>query len=497
MLFNSYVFILIFLPLVLTVYHLLGKLGNWRLSISWLILASLFFYGWWNPAYLLLIIGSILFNYIIGKFLGRKRSRVVLIFGVAFNILLIAYFKYANFFVDNINNLVSSNISIEQIILPLAISFFTFQQIAFLVDVYRGLTKEFNFLQYSLFVVFFPQLIAGPIVHHKDMLPQFANNKIFGIKKSHLTIGISIFILGLGKKVIFADNIALYSSPVFAAAENGVVLTFFEAWAGALAYTFQLYFDFSGYSDMAVGVARMFGIVLPINFYSPYKANSMIDFWRRWHITLSNFLRDYLYIPLGGNRNGYIHQCTNILITMFIGGLWHGAGWTFVIWGLMHGVYLVINHGWSNLANTYIFINNRLSVFRNILGRFVTFAAVVIAWVMFRSESLNGAFGMYRSMFGFNGISFEVMLNQSVFGNGLIGVSLLFILLLIIWFAPNTTDLMRSYKPALGYKQFYKNGNNMPVWKPSATWAFVLGLLTIICLFSMLENVSEFLYFQF
>jgi alginate O-acetyltransferase complex protein AlgI len=333
MLFNSYTFIFIFLPITLLVFFSIGGKGHHRIAIAWLVAASLFFYGWWNPAYLSLILGSILFNYAVGVALSNLQAqssashltkKIILSFGILVNLFLLAYFKYANFFVDNLNSLSGSNFHLQTIILPLAISFFTFQQITYLVDAYKGETREYNFLHYCLFVTFFPQLIAGPIVHHREMLPQFVKNTIYKFNHQHLAIGLTIFFIGLFKKVVLADGVAVYATPVFEAAEQGVMLTFFEAWAGALAYTFQLYFDFSGYSDMAIGIARMFGIRLPLNFNSPYKSVNIIEFWRRWHITLSRFLRDYLYIPLGGNRKGKFRRYINLMITMLLGGLWHG-----------------------------------------------------------------------------------------------------------------------------------------------------------------------------
>ncbi|MCJ8268607.1 MAG: MBOAT family protein, partial [Psychrosphaera sp.] len=391
MLFNSYIFIFAFLPMVLVGYHLLGKTGHNRLSLSWLVTASLCFYAWWNPYYLGILVASVTFNYAFGIALINKASKLVLTCAVAANLACLGYFKYANFFIDNINLLTTNNYHLEHIILPLAISFFTFQQIAYLVDAYRGLTKDTSFLHYSLFVTFFPQLIAGPIVHHKEMLPQFSNNLIYKLKANHLAVGFTIFVIGLFKKVVLADNIALHATPIFDAAENNIALTFFEAWVGALAYSLQLYFDFSGYSDMAIGLARMFGIILPVNFYSPYKANSIIEFWRRWHITLSKFLREYLYIPLGGNQKGQLRRTINLLVTMLLGGLWHGAGWTFVLWGAMHGLFLSINHGWNKVTNKSS--SQRLG--RKVIVRIITFAAVVIAWVMFRAETVTGAVKQY------------------------------------------------------------------------------------------------------
>ncbi|MDH5777937.1 MAG: MBOAT family protein, partial [Gammaproteobacteria bacterium] len=346
MLFNSYEFILVFLPAVLWAYYQLGKTAIPQLSIALLIGASLFFYAWWNPAYLTLLVASMLINYAFGIALSRKPKRLYLTLGVTINLVALGYYKYSNFFIDNLNVIANTNFHLEQVILPLAISFFTFQQIAFLVDAYKNEAHEYQFLDYCLFVSFFPQLIAGPIVHHKEMMPQFQSFPAKNINYENLSTGLAIFIIGLAKKVLIADNLAPYANETFAAAGNGVSLSFLEAWKGAFAYTFQLYFDFSGYSDMAIGLALMFGIRLPINFNSPYKATNIIEFWRCWHMTLSRFLRDYIYFPLGGNRHGQIRRYTNLLITMLLGGLWHGAAWTFVFWGFLHGIFLAVNHAW-------------------------------------------------------------------------------------------------------------------------------------------------------
>ena len=382
MLFNSYIFISLFLPITLTGFYLIGGQGHHRAATGWLVCASLFFYGWWNPAYLGLILGSVLFNYAVGVLLGNrdtKNLRVILALGIGGNLGLIGCFKYANFFVDNINLSFGSDFHLETIILPLAISFFTFQQIAYLVDAYRGETKEYNFLHYCLFVTFFPQLIAGPIVHHKEMLPQFAKDVIYRLKHENIAIGIAIFVLGLFEKVVLADQVAVYATPVFNAAEQGLDLTFFEAWSGALAYTLQLYFDFSGYSDMAIGLARMFGILLPLNFHSPYKALNITEFWRHWHMTLSRFLRDYLYIPLGGSRRGQTQRYINLMITMILGGLWHGAGWTFVAWGTLHGFYLIVHHGWRAFRKAINQDLNRRSRLGRGTARIVTFAGTALS----------------------------------------------------------------------------------------------------------------------
>ena len=521
MLFNSYEFVFVFLPTVLFGFHLIGKQGHHRVAIAWLVGASLFFYGWWNPAYLSLMLFSILFNYSIGISLsntsGHKlSSKAILTIGVATNLAVLGYYKYANFFIDNLNALSDSNLILHKVILPLAISFFTFQQIAYLVDAYRGETREYSFLHYCLFVTFFPQLIAGPIVHHKEMLPQFAKDVVYKLRSKHLAIGITIFALGLFKKVVLADGVSVYATPVFDAAEAGVMLTFFEAWAGALAYTFQLYFDFSGYSDMAIGIARMFGIRLPLNFNSPYKATSIIDFWRRWHITLSRFLRDYLYIPLGGGRKGKVRRHINIMITMILGGLWHGAGWTFILWGALHSFYLMINHGWRA-----IFKSRNKTKIGSFIAWTITFMAVVISWVPFRAESILGANNMLKSMAGVNGISLPIRLENifvnyglsfsdnlitfdGMFHNGLlyanhyVAVLWIFLLLLMSTFFPNVQQLMRNHKPALETysEEISKSGYKWAEWKQTRLWALFISIIIVISILS-LSGESEFLYFQF
>ena len=518
MLFNSYTFIFLFLPIVLLGFHLIGKQGHHRVAIAWLVGASLFFYGWWNPAYLGLMLISIFFNYGVGVALGgapkQPNKKPILIFGLAANLGLLAYFKYANFFVDNLNNIAGTDIALEQIVLPLAISFFTFQQIAYLVDAWRGETKEYNFLHYCLFVTFFPQLIAGPIVHHKEMLPQFAKDVVYKLRSKHLTIGLTIFAIGLFKKVVLADGISVYASPVFDAAEAGVVLTFFEAWGGALAYTFQLYFDFSGYSDMAIGIARMFGIRLPLNFNSPYKATSIIDFWRRWHITLSRFLRDYLYIPLGGSRKGKTRRHINLMITMVLGGLWHGAGWTFVMWGALHGFYLIINHGWRA-----IFKGRNKTKIGSFFAWTITFFAVVVSWVPFRAESMNGAENILAGMAGLHGFSlpesYLIYFNYIAgLGNYLVAIGWQFgdaglfkgvkevlgilILLLISVALPNTQQIMRRYRPAFEtYQGEIKRLNvRWLEWRPTQIWALFSSIIFVLAVLG-LTRVSEFLYFQF
>ncbi len=511
MLFNSYVFVLLFLPLSVLGFLGFARWGHRHLAIGWLVLASLFFYGWWNPPYLGLILGSILFNYTVGLVLARPGlpRKALLVLGVAVNLSLLGYFKYANFFVNNLNAAAGTHLHLAPIVLPLAISFFTFQQITYLVDSFRGETHEYNFLHYCLFVTFFPQLIAGPIVHHREMLPQFKRDEIYRFHHDSLAVGLTIFIFGLFRKVVLADTLALYATPVFTLAREGGVPTFFEAWGGVLAYTFQLYFDFSGYSDMAIGLGAMLGIRLPMNFNSPYKATSIIDFWRRWHMTLSRFLHEYVYIPLGGNRRGRPRRYVNLMVTMLLGGLWHGAGWTFVLWGALHGVYLVINHAWRALRRG----RQGGGLGARVTSRGLTFLAAVLGWVFFRAESFPAAMRMLKSMAGEAGISLPYALREhlgSIPGLGFGGMFYhrlanwdagIFWLLAagaIVWFTPNTQRLMHRFNPAF---ETYRGGEHDAQarwlhWRPSVGWALLTAVLAVWSLIKM-SSVSEFLYYQF
>src|SRR3954469_23352041 len=345
MLFSSYTFLFQFLPAVALAFAA-ARLHSPRAGILVLVAASLVFYGAWKPVYLLLFVASVAVNFTLGlRMDDPARRRATGTLGVALNLALLCYFKYTNFIFDSLNNLTGAPLPFVNVVLPLGISFFTFQQIAYLVDVMRGAKVERDILSYALFVSFFPHLIAGPLVHHAEMIPQFKRARS-GRSAVLAARGLAMFAAGLFKKVVIADNLAQFVTPVFAHLDAGGGVTTPWAWLSTLAYTLQIYFDFSGYSDMALGLALLFGIRLPVNFRSPYQAASIIEFWRRWHITLSRFLRDYLYIPLGGNRLGEIRRYQNLLVTMLLGGLWHGAAWNFVIWGGLHGVYLCINHLW-------------------------------------------------------------------------------------------------------------------------------------------------------
>jgi len=399
MLFNSHIFIFTFLPITFFIYFYLNSKRLTEVSKAFLVFSSLFFYSWWNIAYLPIILVSMLFNYVVGVSLSKEKEHTkvskkgLLTFGIIANVALLGYFKYADFLIENVNLVAGSQVPLLHLALPLAISFFTFQQIAYLVDSYRGETKEYDFLNYANFVTFFPQLIAGPIVHHSEMMPQFAKTRNKVKNYRNIALGLFIFSIGLFKKVVIADTFSVWATQGFDVAEK---LNLIEAWATSLSYTFQLYFDFSGYADMAIGAALLFNIKLPINFNSPYKATSIQDFWRRWHITLSRFLRDYVYIPLGGNRKGNFRTYGNLMATFIIGGIWHGAGWTFIFWGFLHGLALVIQRAWNQLG----FKMN------TILAWFITFNFINIAWVFFRAKEWDDAVKVLKGMVDIKNIVF-------------------------------------------------------------------------------------------
>lgn len=486
MLFNSYIFIFVFLPITFFAYFYLASKRLIVGAKAFLVFASLFFYSWWNIIYLPLILSSILFNFSIGASLSKDMylkisKKVILIFGIISNLILLGYFKYTDFFISNTNLIFNSNIDLLHIVLPLGISFFTFTQIAYIVDAYRGEVKEMDYLSYSLFVTFFPHLLAGPILHHKEIMPQFNRARNFVKNYSNISMGVFLFSMGLFKKVIIADTFAVWATNGF---DNAEVLTFFEAWATSLSYTFQLYFDFSGYTDMAIGIALLFNIKFPINFNSPYKAMDIQDFWRRWHITLSRFLRDYIYIPLGGNRKGEIRTYSNLMTTFILGGIWHGAGWTFVFWGFLHGGALVIHRLWKSFG----FGMN------NILAWFITFNFINITWIFFRAKSFDNATKVLSGMVGLNGVvlseknenilSFLHSYNWITFGevtqhigDGVKVLIWIIIAFIIVLFFKNSTQKLDNFK--FNYIAILVS-----------TILFVGGILS-------LNKVSEFLYFNF
>jgi D-alanyl-lipoteichoic acid acyltransferase DltB (MBOAT superfamily) len=519
MLFNSYEFIFGYLPLTFLGFFLLARVSHF-LAASWLTLASVFFYGWWSPAYIGLLLGSILFNFIAGMSIGRAAARgetrlagFLLAAGVGGDLLLLGYYKYADFFLANYNALAGADLALPGIVLPLGISFFTFTQIAFLVDTWQGKVREYRFVHYALFVTYFPHLIAGPVLHHKEMMPQFGHAATYRMHWENVAVGLTIFFIGLFKKTVLADGIAQYVGPVFSAHDSGARLPLLDAWGGALAYTFQLYFDFSGYSDMAIGLSLLFGVRLPLNFHSPYKAENVIEFWRRWHMTLSRFLRDYLYIPLGGNRRGSARRYLNLMVTMLLGGLWHGANWSFVVWGGLHGLYLMANHAWHTLKQRLGY--GGAGPWGRWTGRVLTFLAVVVAWVFFRAESLDAALHVLQGMAGLNGVVFPYrwleklgaagqwlaargveFQNLPTFKGG--GqINFILVSLIVVWAMPNTQQILGAFRPALNLPQDVAQAAGRPwQWRPTRAW-LAAGIAAAVIAMLNISELSEFIYFQF
>ncbi len=514
MLFNSFIFIFAFLPATLFLFFYAARYSH-KIALSILFIASLIFYGWNDYNALPLLLGSISINFLIGYWMGISlvdKKKYCLWIGVIFNLSLLAYFKYTNFFIDNINAAMHVSVSEYNIILPIGISFFTFTQIAYLVDNYRGLIKQYNFLNYALFVSYFPHLIAGPIIHHAEVMPQFEKKQIFSFRYRNLVLGILCFSIGLFKKTILADQLANFVGPVYDM--HSANISCLDAWISSLAYTLELYFDFSAYSDMAIGLSLLIGVKLPVNFYSPYKANNIIEFWRRWNMTLSRFLRDYLYIPLGGNRQGIVRRYINLIITMFLGGLWHGANWTFIAWGCLHGTYLCCNHGWNALKEKFS-LKDRY-VFLRPAGYFLTFLAVIIAWVFFRAENFSIAKKILYAMFfkpivlpGYWHIpsSIKAILLKLHIGfsenatwnindpvASFYSISIILISLIIVWFMPNTYQIMQRYRPAL--LTWVHTVRSKLYWKPNVAGTFfsVIAFCTGVL---FIHTSSIFLYFRF
>ena len=472
MLFNSYEYLLWFLPGALLMFFALG----WRplAAQAWLALASLFFYGWWNPWHLPLILGSIAFNFAIAAALRRGAGRVVLALGVAANLALLGVYKYADFFLANAARLAGESPRLLHLALPLGISFFTFTQIAYLVDVHRRKAQEPSAVNYALFVTFFPHLLAGPIIHHSEMMPQFAEVANKRPQWDNLAAGLFLLTIGLVKKVLLADTFAPIADAGFAAPAT---LAAPAAWIAVLAYTMQIYFDFSGYTDMALGAARMFNIRLPINFNSPYRATDIRDFWHRWHITLSRFLREYLYIPLGGNRRGEARTAANLLATFLLGGLWHGAAWTFVLWGLLHGVAVVVCRAWQRSGRPL----------PPLLAWATTFLFVAVSWVFFRATSVDDALAMLRAMAGTNDVPAAAVAGWLAQTAATLGN------LLVL--PPAWTLAL----PAAGLAAVSLRANSdalaarfVPTWSRGALCAVALPLCVL-----QLARVTPFLYFNF
>lgn len=506
MIFNSFEFLFLFLPAVLVAYYLARRhIGHWT-ALSLLAGASFFFYAWWDVSrapwheltgwngeslirslwfirHVLLLLISVITNHVVARLMRRWGNQPLLAFGIIFNLSLLGFFKYADFLASNINALTGLDIPELGLGLPLAISFFSFQQISYLVDVARRKTEPGHFFAHALFVSFFPHIVAGPLIQHHQIASQFNDTTRKDDLWDNLGVGLSIFAIGLAKKVLIAESIEPYASSLFALAERGDTPGLAAAWVGATAYALQIFFDFSGYSDMALGLARCLGFRLPVNFNGPYKSASIVEFWRRWHITLSHFLRDHLYIPLGGNRHGETRRSINLMATMLLGGLWHGAAWTFVIWGGLHGLGLTVNHYWNKWGPKGWFQGHwRIAA----IG--LTFAFTTIAWVFFRAESFDGAGRILAGMFGFSGLGLEAVSTEAlawvIFGLGL------------IWSLPDTPEVFSDVID----EQTLKDAQIKP--KPGWRWRFtrLAALAAAALLFLSILNAwktSEFIYYTF
>jgi alginate O-acetyltransferase complex protein AlgI len=507
MLFNSLQFIFIFFPIVFIGYFQIAR-RNKQLALKWLTLASIIFYGYWSLSSLPIIIISIAFNYTSGKYISNKVNkyrREILIFSLLANLMVLIYYKYINFIIFNISEVIDyrviDNIEIE---LPIGISFFTFTQMAYLYDSYLKKISENNLINYSLFVTFFPHLLAGPVLHHKQIMPQFSDIKNFKIDKYKIKCGIIIFILGLAKKLIFADSFAVYSDSLFEGVKVGEAPQLTASWLGALAYTFQMYFDFSGYSDMAVGISLIFGIMIPINFNSPFKATSVIEYWQRWHISLTKYINEYLYIPITmhfmryGLGKSYVKEnlyglVIPTMLVMLTVGLWHGANWTFVLFGAMHGLFLIINHIWRTRKFMIIKYNQNILIVIRIIKWKLTFLCIILALIMFRSNDISTAIMIYKGMVGYNGINLNLDYSNNLFLQIIMGgvmrtypedvrilIPLLFISMILCLSFDNTSKISDSKKLLI----------------KSKIGAILLSSLFVVCILKI-SHVSPFLYFQF
>ena len=462
MLFNSYEFIAAFLPLVFIGYFWLGK-KSWQWGMYWIVTSSLFFYGYWDVRYVPLLMLSICFNYGMGQCITRgKHKKQWLVAGLLGDFFLLGYFKYTGFFLTTVNDILGTGVfDIPVIVLPLGISFFTFTQAAYLVDMYRGDVERTDFASYCEFVTIFPHLIAGPIIHHRLMLPQFQSSKTYRLNYNNVASGMAIFLLGLFKKVAIADSLAPWVNEYFSRPDSLMPI---EAWFAAFGYSFQLYFDFSAYSEMAIGLGLMFNLRLPRNFDSPYQATNIIDFWRRWHMTLGVWVKNYLYIPLGGNRHGLPKKLRNLMVSMLLIGLWHGAGWTYVLWGGLHGLYLVINHWWRSF---------NLSL-PKIIAWPLTFLAVMLAWVFFRADTVGQAVTILSHMFDISQLATGV----SFHGPTGVRIRMLLAFALVLMFCPSAQRLVDRH------------------FCPNLKWTVICIVAGVVSLFYF-SHISDFLYFQF
>lgn len=505
MLFNSHVFLLGFLPIALLGFFCAARWLSRQAALAWLLAASLFFFGWWSVPYMLMFVALVVLNWLAGRAIAaraqsdRRFARIVCVLGIALDLGVLAWFKYATFVVENIEALTGLDFAMRAIVLPLAISFYTFQQIAYLCDMLQSDAPRYSLLEYALFVSFFPQLIAGPIVHHYEMIPQLRARRFGRFDHADFAAGLAFVAIGLVKKVVIADSVAVLADEMFHGAAPPPLV---DAWIGVSAFTVGLYFDFSGYCDIAIGLARMVGVRLPYNFNSPYRATSIIDFWRRWHITLSRFLRDYLYIALGGNRLGAVRRYVNLMITMLLGGLWHGAAWTFVIWGALHGAFLMVNHAWNALR---VGPGGARLELPDWAARVLTLLAVMAAWVFFRAPDFTTAGAVLKGMVGLNGWvapDTASALISAVLEHGFIeGVPLVtwwvqihaYVLLLagfaMALFAPNSQEIVDDLDAGV------RGGMRLRFQPTVATALTAAG--TFLATLALMSDIKAFVYFQF
>lgn len=523
MLFNSHFFIFAFLPASLFVYFALGRLSrDW--ALRWIIITSLIFYAWWRPGNVFIIVPAMLVNFTVAKLIlyyvreeKATVTKLLLTSGIVFNLVVLGYFKYTNFLLAASNDVFGSGFVFKEIVLPLGISFITFQMIAFLVDVHGRKIESFRFQDFFSFVLFFPQLIAGPIVHYREMMPQF-HNVSCRFSQTDLSVGITLFFFGLFKKVVIADSLAPLVSSIYAMADSGQTISLIPAWLSAIGFTFQIYFDFSGYSDMALGAARIFGIRLPVNFNSPLRSSNIIDFWLRWHVSLTRFLTAYIYNPIAlrvtrrrmaAGKSGFSRNGASLgaflqllmlpaIVTMLLSGLWHGAGYLFIGWGLMHGVYLTVNHAWRLYAHPKWSNSAQYERVMKPLGFALTFVCVAASMVVFRSLSLDTAANILSGMAGMNGIATAGPLYDSV---SIVLRDLALLVLLvgpIALFLPNTLQILDRYEPAIGFRESDAGNllNYKVSWRPSLIWALVVTIVAVTATMNI-GGYTEFLYWQF
>jgi D-alanyl-lipoteichoic acid acyltransferase DltB (MBOAT superfamily) len=503
MVFASHAFIG-FLAVVLGSYWLLSKLHP-RAGKAWIILASLFFYAYWSPPYLLLLAASIIGTFaVVRGMLATANARwrsMLLVTGITLNIGLLAYFKYFAFLIESLNIVAATDLRVPEIVLPIGLSFWTFQQIGLLVDTANGRLTRLRFWDHAFLIAFFPHQIAGPILSQHELLPQLTSIQRWFPEPGKVAAGTALFAVGLFKKTVLIDPFSRYVDAIYTVAQQGTPLGMLDGWAAAFSYGFQIYFDFSGYSDMAIGLAFMFGIRLPLNFFSPYKATSIRMFWRRWHVTLSRMLQRLLYIPMGGNRHGLARTIAALLGTMAIGGLWHGAGWNFVIWGLLHGCYLSVNHLWTKLAlprmgrlATTVRESPHLARLAQAAGLLLTFAAVSFAWVFFRAPDFDTATRIAGAIFGLSNGSGMNWVTDDI-------LPWLPAYFLIVWCLPNSMQLFRRSGAILHVEDYGATGEPTPLerrfsFRLSTAWAAGAALIFLSAWYAM-SDLSPFIYFQF